>query len=107
MFLNQTLTVKNYFSLLESSYNKIFDSNVWNRKRAMFHASFSDCTRNYIGMNKDHWLTPSKVFSSVSNTTEFRIRFSTDGINHFLPLYCSFIIELIYILNINNVEINR
>ena len=72
----------------------------------MFHASFSNCNINYIGLRADFIHPPTKVFESTGGT-DFYLKFSTDGVNYFLPRYNGFLLELIYILNINNVEINR
>ena len=53
-FLNQEITLENYFNL-HVPRQVIEFTNVWNRKQAVFHASFSDCKRNYIGLRKDFW----------------------------------------------------
>ena len=48
-FWNQELTLENYFKLQVPTRAMEFKNNVWNRKQAMFHASFSNCSRNYFG----------------------------------------------------------
>ena len=47
-FLNQELTLENYFKLQVLIRAMEFKNNVWNRKQAMFHASFSNCSLNEI-----------------------------------------------------------
>ena len=103
--LNQEITLDNYFKMLIPRYVYTF-SNVWNRKCAVFHASFSNCKRNYIGMQKDFWPVPNKLYD-YQDGSDFSIKFSTDGTHYFVPLYSDFIIELVYILNTENVEIQR
>ena len=105
-FLNQEVNLQNYFYLQVPRFDIIFEDNVWNRKQAMFHASFRNCNRNYIGLRKDFMNPPTKVYEHTGDS-HFYLKFSTDGVNYFLPRYNGFLLELIYILNINNVEINR
>jgi hypothetical protein len=106
-FLNQEVTLENYFKLIQSSYSKSFQDNVWNRKRAMVHTSFSNAMRNYVGLRGDFWINPTNFYPFNDNTTEFYLQFSTDGRNYFIPRYCGFLIELLYIINIQNVEIGH
>lgn len=89
------------FVLTGKSFKKSF-TNVWNRKRMQFHASFSDARRGYIGQNHDRWEKPSKMFKSPSNSSCFNIRFTTDGVHNILPIHCGFVIELCFIINYKN-----
>jgi hypothetical protein len=106
-FLNQEVTIYNYLKLITPSPDKTFHDNVWNRKRAMFHATFSNALRRYIGIRNDFWGHPTKFYSFNDNTTEFYVRFTTDGRHYFIPRYSGFIIELVYIINMENVEIGH
>ena len=97
-FLNQEVYLQNYLILIEPTIMKTFEEGVWNRKLAQFHASFSNASRQYIGLNNDFWYAPNRLFF-YNHTSTFSIRFSFDGINYFLPRYFMFIIELTYIFN--------
>ena len=83
-FLNQPITLKNYYDLLifrrELNY-----TNVWNRKQAYIHSTFSDSRRGYIGLRNDFWTKPSKLYTYSNGNQEFYIRFTTDGKEPFLP----------------------
>ena len=57
--LNQPITYKIYNDLQTRSLIKLFNDNVWNRKQAFFHTSFSNCNRRYIGCNNDFWSSPT------------------------------------------------
>jgi hypothetical protein len=81
-FLSQETTVQNYVELANISPIKMFEG-VWDRKTAMFHASFADSTRQYIGCNKDFWMIPTKFYKYTNGSYGFNVRFSTDGKNHF------------------------
>ena len=59
-FFNQEITLENYFNL-HVPRQVIEFNNVWNRKQAVFHASFSNCKRNYICSRKDLWGVPNKL----------------------------------------------
>ena len=102
--LNQPITYKNFSMLQTRSPNKAFSDNVWNRKQAFFHTSFSNCNRRYIGCNNDFWSSPTKKFTG-NDETEFTLFFTTDAKHKFTPRYCDFIVELVYIYNTDNVEI--
>jgi hypothetical protein len=104
-FLNQELTMNNVMHLINPTQSKVFEDNVWNRKRAYFHTTFSTSPRNYIGMRSDFWSSPNKLFDFNNESDDFYVRFSTDGKHYFLPRYCGFIIELIYIVDINRIEL--
>ena len=53
-FLNQEITMKNYFDMLIMNREFNFE-NVWNRRKAVFHSTFSDSKRNCLGLRKDFW----------------------------------------------------
>jgi hypothetical protein len=98
-FLNQDDGFMNYRELVDLSYHKSFESEVWDRKRVQFHATFSDARNRYIGSNGDRYDSPSKLYRYVLTDPMFYIRFTTDGRTNFIPRYCSIIIELCFILN--------
>jgi hypothetical protein len=98
-FFNQDDNFKNYSHLVEPSYGKGFVEEVWDRKRVQFHSSFSDARNKYIGSNKDHFDSPTKLYRYVLTDPMFYIRFTTNGRTSFIPRYCSIIIELCFILN--------
>lgn len=97
-FMNQPVNTINIANLNTYTDYKTFH-NVWDRNDLYFHASFSTSKRQYIGINNDFYMAPNKLFSFPTNTSEFTIRFTTDGIKNILPLYSNFIIELIFIIN--------
>ena len=70
----------------------------------MFHASFSNCSRNYLGLRNDFYNPPSKYFNYTGGS-DFNLKFSTDGTHYFIPRHIGFLIELAYVLNIEEVEI--
>ena len=84
----------------ESSH--LFQQDVWDRKHAHFHSTFSDSKRGYLGKNKDDLSHVNKLFKYSHGNTSFNIRFTTDGLNNFLPKFCNFVIELVFILNYKN-----
>ena len=103
-FLNQEVNLQNYLILIEPTIMKTFEEGVWNRKLAQFHASFSNASRQYIGLNNDFWYAPNRLFF-YNHTSTFSIRFSFDGIHYFLPRYSMFIVELTYIFNYRKTKI--
>jgi hypothetical protein len=98
-FFNQDNTMDNYRLFVEPTYTKSFSSDVWDRKRVQFHSTFSHARNKYIGSNKDHFDSPSKLYRYVLTDPTFYIRFTTNGRVNFIPRYCSIIIELCFILN--------
>jgi len=102
-FLNQPITMKNYFDLIvprkELNYN-----NVWSRRQAYIHSTFSDTKRGYIGLRNDFWSSPTKSYVYSNGGQEFYIRFTTDGVNPFIPLYSGFIIELVFVVDEDKVD---
>ena len=103
-FLNQPITMKNYFDLL--TFKKEFNyTNIWDRKQAYIHSTFSDSRRGYIGLRNDFWTSPTKLYVYSNGGQEFYIRFTTDGKNSFLPIHSGFVIELVFIVDYSNVEI--
>ena len=60
-FFNQEITFDNDFKL--HIPRQVFEyNNVWNIKQAVFHASFSNCQRNYIDLRKDFWSVLNKLY---------------------------------------------
>ena len=72
----------------------------------MFHASFSNCSRNYLSSRNDLYNPPSKYFNYTGGS-DFNLKFSTDGTHWFIPRHIGFLIELAYILNYEEIEIKR
>ena len=105
-FLNQERSQENKLILSTPTDSmKFFD--VWDRKSLIFHSSFSDAKRGYIGLNGDNFDRPTKFFEPPTNSSNFQIRFTTDGINNLLPRYCQFIVELSFIYNYKNSLITK
>ena len=101
-FLNQEATQMNKYELAHYYYEHHFPQDVWDRKHAHFHSTFSDTKRGYLGKNKDDLSHVNKLFKYSHGNTSFNIRFTTDGLNNFLPKLCNFVIELVFILNYKN-----
>jgi hypothetical protein len=95
----QTAEKRDKLALLASS--KTF-SNVWDRVSLQFHASFSNNKRNFIGLNKDFYKSPSVFYDPPTNASDFWIKFTTDGRNQFLPRHCRFYISISFVRNYKN-----
>jgi hypothetical protein len=106
-FFNQEINARNYYELLTRSLFKRFHYDVWDRKKCRFHSSFSDANFGYLGMNNDFYQNPSKLFSFNETTMDFYLSFTTNGREHFIPRHIDFIIELIYIFDVTDVDINH
>ena len=100
-FLNQERTPENRQYLIDYSESKTFH-NVWDRSSLQFHASFSDNRRGFIGLNNDFYENPSVFYDPPTNSSNFWIRFTTDGVHQILPRYCRFYIGLCYVRNYKN-----
>ena len=100
-FLNQERTTQNRDILTNYSDTKTFH-NVWDRSSLQFHASFSDNRRSFIGLNKDFYENPSVFYDPPTNSSNFWIRFTTDGVHQILPRYCRFYIGLCFVRNYKN-----
>lgn len=100
-FLNQERTSTNREYLIDYTDKKTF-SNVWDRSSLQFHASFSDNRRGFIGLNNDFYENPSIFYDPPTNSSNFWIRFTTDGTHQILPRYCKFYIGLCYVRNYKN-----
>ena len=81
--------------------------NVWNRRKAVFHSTFSDSKRNYLGLRKDFWQSISKTYTYSNGGSEFWIRFTTNGVDPFLPIHQGIIIELVFLVDSENVTITH
>jgi hypothetical protein len=103
-FFNQEVTMSSYLKLL-TPQTEINFTQVWGRNRAVFHASFSTCHRQHIGVNRDFYVVPTKRFPYTNESNHFDIYFTTDGVNRFLPRHSGFIIELLYIVDSDRVEV--
>ena len=100
-FLNQERTAENRAILTDYSNSKSFH-NVWDRSSLQFHASFSNNRRSFIGLNKDFYENPSVFYDPPTNSSNFWIRFTTDGVHQILPRYCRFYIGLCFVRNYKN-----
>ena len=100
-FLNQDCSDANRNILKNASESKTF-TNVWDRKSLHFHASFSDNRRGFIGLNEDFYDNPSIFYDPPTNSSNFWIRFTTDGVHQILPRYCRFYIGLCFVRNYKN-----
>ena len=100
-FLNQEQTKKNRDILTDHSSSKTFH-NVWDRSSLQFHASFSNNRRSFIGLNKDFYENPSVFYDPPTNSSNFWIRLTTDGVHQILPRYCRFYIGLCFVRNYKN-----
>ena len=100
-FLNQERTEENRAILTDYSNSKSFH-NVWDRSSLQFHASFSNNRRSFIGLNKDFYENPSVFYDPPTNSSNFWIRFTTDGVHQILPRYCRFYIGLCFVRNYKN-----
>lgn len=100
-FLNQDWNDEVKANLENYDEVKVF-SNVWDRSTLQFHASFSDNRRGFIGLNDDFYQNPSVFYDPPSNTFNFWIKFTTDGIHQILPLYSRFYIGLCFVRNYKN-----
>jgi hypothetical protein len=103
-FFNQELTVANYLKMI-NPHTSITFNEVWDRRSAFIHTTFSTSKRGYCGMHKDKWEVPTKRFTFNDDTSEFWIRFTTDGHERFLPRYCGMLFEFTFLTNFDNAEI--
>ena len=101
-FLNQKVEYTYLYILTDHLSSHLFPQDVWDRKHAHFHSTFSDTKRGYLGKNKDDLSHVNKLFKYSHGNPSFNIRFTTDGLNNFLPKFCNFVIELVFILNYKN-----
>jgi len=97
-FLNQDLTTDTINECEELDSIKEFH-NVWDRDRLVFHASFSDSKRSFIGVNGDFYQKISLLYNEPSGTTTFNVRFTSDGQHPILLKYCIVIVQLTFIIN--------
>ena len=100
-FLNQERTDENRNILTEYSETKTFFK-VWDRASLQFHASFSNNKRNFIGLNNDFYDNPSVFYDPPTNTSDFWIKFTTDGRHQILPRYARFYIGISFVRNYKN-----
>ena len=100
-FLNQERSNENATHLLDLSEFKHF-TDVWDRSTLQFHASFSNARRNFVGLNDDFYENPSVFYDPPTNSSDFWIKFTTDGRHQFLPRYCRFYISLSFVRNYKN-----
>jgi hypothetical protein len=100
-FMNQQTTDRNRNKLTNYTGSKTFYS-VWDRVSLQFHASFSNNKRNFIGLNKDFYISPSVFYDGPTNASDFWVKFTTDGRNQFLPRYCRFYIGISFVRNYKN-----
>jgi hypothetical protein len=102
-FMNQDIHDGNYHMLLARRYHKGFTHDVWDRKRCVFHASFSDANYGYLGLNNDFYQSPSKLFTFNESSMDFYLAFTTNGREYWLPRQIDFVVELTYIFDVEEV----
>jgi hypothetical protein len=104
-FFNQEINATNYQKLLSHTYHKKFENNIWDRKKCIFHSSFSNANFGYLGMNNDFYQNPSKLFSFNETSMDFYLAFTSNGREHWIPRHIDFIVELIYIYAVEDVVV--
>ena len=100
-FLNQENTDENRKLLTTPTKSKIF-YNVWNRENLYFHTSFSNSKLHFLGINGDHFDNPSVFYPFSTNSNDFRVWFSTDLIHKIIPRHCEFILQLCFVMNVED-----
>lgn len=100
-FLNQEETDENINLLTMPTKSKIF-YNVWNRENLYFHTSFSNSKLHFLGINGDHFDNPSVFYPFSTNSNDFRVWFSTDLIHKIIPRHCEFILQLCFVMNVED-----
>ena len=96
--LNQPLTDEAYNLCKSPSQYKVF-TEVWNRDRMHFHASFSTSRRKFIGKRGDFYHNLTLLYPPPTNESSFYIRFTSNGMKNILLRYCEFDIQLCFIVN--------
>ena len=99
-FLNQEV-VDDEFILATPEQKKIFRG-VWNRENLYFHTSFSNSKLHFLGINGDHFDDPSVFYPFSTNSNDFRVWFSTDLIHKIIPRHCEFILQLCFVMNVED-----
>mgnify|MGYP000822038064 CR=1 FL=1 len=99
-FLNQEV-FDDEFILYEPEQKKIFRG-VWNRENLYFHTSFSNSKLHFLGINGDHFDNPSVFYPFSTNSNDFRVWFSTDLIHKIIPRHCEFILQLCFVMNVED-----
>ena len=100
-FLNQERSDENKAHLTDMTEFKHF-TDVWDRSTLQFHASFGNGRRKFIGLNDDFYENPSMFYDPPTNSSDFWIKFTTDGRHQFIPRYCRFYISLSFVRNYKN-----
>ncbi len=72
---------------------------VWNRHDLYFHASFSDSTRQIIGVNSDFWPEPSVFYDGTRTSDDFTIRFTDDTVTSIVPRHGVLLVQFSLIYN--------
>ena len=97
-FLNQPLNAESYAMCQAPTQYKRF-TEVWNRDRMHFHASFSTSRRKFIGKRGDFYHNLTLLYPPPTNESSFYIRFTSNGMKNILLRYCEFDIQLCFIVN--------
>lgn len=84
---------------ITSVSNVITFTDVWNRQDLYFHSSFSDSTRQIIGVNGDFWEEPSVYYPAALNSNRFTIRFTQDTVTSIVPRYGVMLVQFCLIFN--------
>ncbi len=76
--------------------------NVWNREDLYFHSSFSDSTRQIIGVNGDMWPDANVYYGGNLNSDDFTVRFTQDTVTRVVPRHGVLLIQFSLIYNYEN-----
>ncbi|KAI5506171.1 hypothetical protein TVAGG3_0655800 [Trichomonas vaginalis G3] len=78
--------------------------NVFDPQNVMCHASFSSSNNSFLCIGKDFYDFASKFYEPPSNSfSDFQVWFTTNGVQHIIPLYYDFYLELSFIYNYGKV----
>ncbi|EAX79498.1 hypothetical protein TVAG_131600 [Trichomonas vaginalis G3] len=73
-------------------------------QNVMCHASFSSSNNSFLCIGKDFYDFASKFYEPPSNSfSDFQVWFTTNGVQHIIPLYYDFYLELSFIYNYGEV----
>ena len=100
-FLNQDNDQEGRDYINKPHQAKIFQG-VWNRETLYFHTSFSNSKLHFLGLNGDHFDDPSVFYPFSTNSNDFRVWFTTDLIHPILPRHCDFLMQLCFVMNVED-----
>ncbi len=99
--LNQPVTNESidYCTSMVGVFTWMSFDNVWNRQDLYFHASFSDSTRQIIGVNNDFWFEPSVYYEGKNTSDDFTLRFTDDTVTKIVPRHGVLLVQFSLIYN--------